>query len=282
MTKTIVGGCDIGAVSGKAVLFDGENILASVVIPSRPLPAKTAEEVLGKAADHAGVSPGDISYVVGTGYGRVKVPNAQKFVSEIACHARGAVWLCRDVATLIDIGGQDFKVISLVPDGSSKVRDFAMNDKCAAGTGRFLEVMAKVFEVSLERLGEMATKANRVLGISSQCTVFAESEVISLIAQENDIKEIIAGVCDSVASRVSALVHRVGLREKIYMSGGVAKNKGVRQALERRLQVRVWELPGDPQIVGALGAALLAMDALQGQQEKESLERRTCYMQSNK
>jgi predicted CoA-substrate-specific enzyme activase len=268
MSGPVVAGCDIGAVTGKAVLFNGDNILASAIIPSRPLPVKTAEEVLSKAAEQAKVSLGDIQYMVGTGYGRVRVPNAQKTISEIACHAKGASWLCRDVATLIDIGGQDSKVISLMTNGSGRVMDFAMNDKCAAGTGRFLETMAKVFEISLKQLGELSTQAERVKAIASQCTVFAESEVISLISHEADIREIIAGICDSVASRVSALVHRIGLREKVYMSGGVAKNKGVRQALQRRLGVTVWELPGDPQIIGALGAALLAMNALMDQQIK--------------
>jgi len=265
----IVAGCDIGSVAGKAVLFDGMQILSSVVIPSKPLPLKTAEELLDKAAKQAGVSLGDIKYIVGTGYGRVHVPNAQKTVSEIACHAKGAAWLCKDVATLIDIGGQDSKVISLASDGSGKVMDFAMNDKCAAGTGRFLEVMARAFEIPIGQFGERAMRAERFVGISSQCTVFAESEVICLIAQGNEMDQIIAGICDAVAARVSALVSRVGLREKVYMSGGVAKNTGVRHALQRRLGVTMWELTGDPLITGALGAAVLAMGALKERQRAD-------------
>ncbi len=264
MGLPIVAGCDIGSATGKAVLFNGKQILSSVVIPSKPLPANTAEEVLDKATKQAGVSSGDIQYVVGTGYGRVHVPNAQKTLSEIACHAKGAAWLCRDdVVTLIDVGGQDSKVISLASDGSGRSIDFAMNDKCAAGTGRFLEVMAKVFEITMVQFGERGLKADRVLGISSQCTVFAESEVICLIAQGHDVDQIIAGIYDAMASRVSGLVSRVGLREKVYMSGGVAKNMGMRQALQRRLGVTIWELPEDPQIIGALGAAVLAMEAFQ-------------------
>jgi len=266
MSQPIVAGCDVGSISGKAVIFNGKEILASAVIPSSPFPAKTAEEVLEKAAKQAGVAMGDIKYVVGTGYGRANVPNAQKTVSEIACHAKGAAWSCSDAATLIDVGGQDCKVISLASDGHGRVMDFSMNDKCAAGTGRFLEVMARVFELPIEEFGERALKAERILGISSQCTVFAESEVVCLIAQGHDIEQIIAGICDAVAARVSALVPRVGLREKVYMSGGVAKNIGVRQALQRRLKVTIWELTNDPLITGALGAAVLAMGAL-GQQE---------------
>ncbi|MBC8178139.1 MAG: 2-hydroxyglutaryl-CoA dehydratase [Desulfobacteraceae bacterium] len=266
MSQPIVAGCDVGSIWAKAVIFDGKEILASAVIPSSPFPAKTAEKVLEKAANKAGVSMGDIEYVVGTGYGRVNVPNAKKTVSEIACHAKGAAWSCSDVATLIDVGGQDCKVISLASDGHGRVMDFSMNDKCAAGTGRFLEVMAGVFELPIEEFGERALKAERILGISSQCTVFAESEVVCLIAQGHEIEQIIAGICDAVAARVSVLVPRVGLREKVYMSGGVAKNIGVRQALQRRLRVTIWELTEDPLIIGALGAAVLAMDALRQQQ----------------
>jgi len=267
MGSLIVAGCDIGSVSGKAVLFDGERILASVVVPSKPIPTQTSEEVLENVAKQAGVALGDIRYVVGTGYGRLQVPNAQKTSSEIACHAKGAAWLCKDVVTLIDIGGQDFKVISLASDGSGRVVDFGMNDKCAAGTGRFLEVMSKVFEIPIGQFGEQALKAHRVLGIASQCTVFAESEVICLIAQGHDKAEIVAGIFDAVAARVSHLVNRVGLREKVYMSGGVAKNVGVRQALERRLGVTMWELTENPSIIGALGAAVFAMELLQGQRQ---------------
>lgn len=258
----IVAGCDVGSVSGKVVLFDGEKILAHAVIPARPLPGRTAEDVLRLASEQAGVVPAEIQYMVGTGYGRMQVPNAQKTVSEIACHAKGAAWLRSDTATLIDVGGQDCKVISVAPDGSGRVLDFSMNDKCAAGTGRFLEVMAKVFEIPMEQFGEGALRAQRALGISSQCTVFAESEVVCLIAQGNDVDEIIAGICDAVASRVSSLVSRVGLREKVYMSGGVAMNVGVKAALERRLGVRIWSLSDNPVITGALGAALFAANAL--------------------
>ncbi|MBU1275758.1 MAG: hypothetical protein KJ720_10310 [Proteobacteria bacterium] len=263
----LVAGCDVGSVSGKAVLFDGEKIVSSAVIPARPVPVVTASEVLDLAAGQAGVTQADIDYLVGTGYGRVKVPNAQKAVSEITCHAKGAAFFNNDVATLIDVGGQDSKVISLGSDGSGRVMEFSMNDKCAAGTGRFLEVMAKVFEIPIEQFGEAALRAKRCLAISSQCTVFAESEVVCLIGQEHDLDEIIAGICDAVAARVATLVGRVGLREKVYMSGGVARNTGVRQKLERRLGVKIWELAGDPLITGALGAAVMAMEYLQGHRQ---------------
>lgn len=263
----LVAGCDIGSISGKAVVFNGERILGSAIIPARPVPAVTAQEVLALAAGQAGVSQADIQYLVGTGYGRVKVPHAQKAISEITCHARGAAFYNRDVATLIDVGGQDSKAISLASNGSGKVMEFSMNDKCAAGTGRFLEVMAKVFEVPIEHFGQAALRAERCLAISSQCTVFAESEVVCLIGQEHNLDEIIAGICDAVAARVATLVGRISLREKVYMSGGVARNLGVRQKLAERLGVNIWELAGDPLITGALGAALIAMEYLQGQRQ---------------
>lgn len=273
MATPIVAGCDIGSVSGKAVLFDGSKVLASAVVPGRTLPSKTASEVLTEAAKQAGVAVKDICCVVGTGYGRVQVPNVDKTVSEIACHARGAAWMCRDVGLLIDVGGQDSKVIALIPDGSGKVMDFAMNDKCAAGTGRFLQVMARVLETPIESFGEKAVDAKRVLGISSQCSVFAESEVVCLIAEGHDIGEISAGIFDAVALRVASLVSRVGLKEKVYMSGGVAKNVGVRLALERRLGVKLHQLPLNPVITGALGAAVFAMEYFQEQEQKAQTAR---------
>jgi len=262
VNSPLVAGFDIGSVSGKAVLFDGEAMLASALIPAKPLPTKTAEELLDNLTQQAGVKREDIGYIVGTGYGRRQVPNVQKTTSEISCHAKGSAWLCPDVATLIDIGGQDSKVISLENDGSGRVADFSMNDKCAAGTGRFLEVMARAFELPIEEFGKQALKAKKSLGIASQCTVFAESEVICLIAQGHDNTEIIAGIFDAVATRVAHLVSRVGLREKVFMSGGVAKNVGVKQALERALGVKLWEMPIDPSLIGALGAALFAWEAM--------------------
>jgi len=257
---TIVAGCDVGSITGKTVILDGGEIISSSVVPSRPLPARTAADTMGQALEKVGLDLKDVKYVVGTGYGRVKIPFANKTVSEIACHAKGAAWLMGTAGTLIDIGGQDCKAIALDEKVRGKVKSFVMNDKCAAGTGRFLEVMAAVFEINVDEMGPLAVQAKKIVPISSQCSVFAESEVISLIAEENDRADILAGVCDSAAGRIISLVGRVGLREDVIISGGVGKNIGVVRAIERRLGIEMKRLPGDPQIVGALGAAIIAQE----------------------
>ena len=200
---------------------------------------------------------GQIGRVVATGYGRIAVPFASKKVTEITCHARGAYHLFPQTRTVIDIGGQDSKVIRLGKDG--RVVDFVMNDKCAAGTGRFLEVMARALEVSLEDMGRLSDLARERLTISSMCTVFAESEVVSLIAEGHPKEDIIRGLHDAVSERVAGMAERVGLENGVTMTGGVAKNAGVVRSLEERLGVKI-SRPEEPQIVGALGAALIAAD----------------------
>jgi predicted CoA-substrate-specific enzyme activase len=254
----IVAGCDIGSITGKTVIMKDGAVISSSIVPSKPLSIKTANDTMNQALRKIGLSAKELNYIVGTGYGRVKIPFANKTFTEIACHARGAARLMETVRTLIDIGGQDIKVISLDERTMGKVKSFIMNDKCAAGTGRFLEVMAKVFEIEPKDIGPIALKAQKSIPISSQCSVFAESEVISLIAEGDDRSEILAGLCDSVAGRIESLVGRVGLREDVAISGGVGKNVGVTKALERRLGVQIKKLPSDPQLLGALGAAIIA------------------------
>ncbi|HHX86733.1 MAG TPA: 2-hydroxyglutaryl-CoA dehydratase, partial [Firmicutes bacterium] len=191
----------------------------------------------------------------------ISVPFANKQVTEITCHGKGAHFLFPAARTVIDIGGQDSKVIRLSDLGS--VVDFAMNEKCAAGTGRFLEVMAQALEVKLEDMAQIARKALRSVSISSMCTVFAESEVVSLIAEGTPREEIIRGLHQAVADRTSGLVHRVGLEKQVVMTGGVAKNAGAVHCLEEKLKVKI-VVPEEPQITGALGAALVACDAVNG------------------
>jgi len=193
--------------------------------------------------------------VVATGYGRNSVRVADRAVTEITCHAAGAVFLRPGVRTVIDIGGQDSKIIVLEENG--RVKDFAMNDKCAAGTGRFLEVMARALEVDLDQFGAFAANAERPAAISSLCTVFAESEVISLIAKGEIRENIIAGIHDAVSARVMAMAGRLDLREPMMMTGGVAKNSGVVRALERRSGLAI-EVSPLAQVTGAIGAALIA------------------------
>jgi predicted CoA-substrate-specific enzyme activase len=194
---------------------------------------------------------------VATGYGRVAVAFADRQVTEISCYARGIHHLYPQVQTVIDIGGQDSKVVAVGPGG--RPLDFAMNDKCAAGTGRFLEVMARALQLDLAEIGPNALRARRAADISSTCTVFAESEVISLVARGVDREEILAGICQAIARRVGAMARRVGVVPPVAIAGGVAKNVGVVNALEQFLGEELL-VPPEPQIVGALGAALLARD----------------------
>ncbi|MBA7478114.1 2-hydroxyisocaproyl-CoA dehydratase activator [subsurface metagenome] len=199
-----------------------------------------------------------LKYIIVTGYGRVSAPFADRTVTEITCHGRGARFISPEIRTVIDIGGQDAKVISLGESG--RVIEFVMNDKCASGTGRFLESAAQlVLYVPLEELGRLSSMATNVCKISSTCTVFAQTEIVSLLAAGESKENIIAGLHYAIASRVGSMVNRVGVRPVIMMSGGVAKNMGVREALERELKTEIM-VPTtiDPQLVGALGAALIA------------------------
>ncbi|KYK32737.1 MAG: 2-hydroxyglutaryl-CoA dehydratase [Theionarchaea archaeon] len=251
-------GIDIGASTAKVVLIDDE-IVSKIVVPSGFDTVKTAEEVFEKGVQKAGIARDDVEYTVATGYGRAVVPMASKSITEITCHAKGAFYLDDTVRTVIDIGGQDSKGISL--DDTGRVQDFVMNDKCAAGTGRFLEVMAKALEVELEELGGLSLKSEEKVSISSTCTVFAESEVISYKNQGKKKEDIIAGVHEAIASRIYAMVNQIPVQEKIMVTGGVALNQGVVKALETKMQKETI-VAEDPQIVGALGAALLARESI--------------------
>ena len=247
-------GIDIGASTAKVVVFDNE-ILSAVVVPSKFDTVKTAEEIFEKGLEKANMTREDVDYIIATGYGRIMVPLASKTVTEITCHAAGAYYLDQNVRTVIDIGGQDSKGISL--DDTGRVQDFVMNDKCAAGTGRFLEVMARALEVDLEDLGALSSKSQEKVSISSTCTVFAESEVISHKNQGKKKEDIIAGLHEAIASRIYSMVNQIPVRDKIMVTGGVAFNCGVVKALETKMGKKV-TIAEDPQIVGALGAALLA------------------------
>jgi predicted CoA-substrate-specific enzyme activase len=258
----IVGGCDVGSTTGKAVVVDEARILAHFIAPSTTKPEETARAVMAEAVKMAGLSSvEELGYVVGTGYGRMKVPFANENISEITCHARGAHWMNPAVRTVVDIGGQDCKVISL--DAKGKVLEFAMNDRCAAGTGRFFEAMARVLGCGLDGISSLENQGDNAATISSQCSVFAESEVITLINEGVDLSNIIAGINNSVANRLFSMVRRIGLTQELVLTGGCSKNAGLAKALEKRLGVGVTTLPQDPQIAGAVGAALIASEKLQ-------------------
>ncbi|MBI2890696.1 MAG: 2-hydroxyglutaryl-CoA dehydratase [Nitrospirae bacterium] len=254
-------GLDIGSLSCDAVVVDrDEKVRASTVVPTgarnRQAIARATEEVLAAA----GIAKEDITAIVSTGYGRERVEGRLTAVTEITCHARGIRALFPDTQLLIDIGGQDSKAIRLNKEG--KVVQFAMNDKCAAGTGRFLEAMARALQVEIDELGEMDLGSQSGLALSSMCTVFAESEVVSLIADGHEVKEIVAGLNRAIARRTLSLVKRVSPQINgvaVAMSGGVARNAGVVRAIGEVLKCGV-VVPPEPDTVGALGAALIARE----------------------
>ena len=260
----IVGGCDVGSATGKAVVMRDGEIVSYVIIPSTTKPEVTARLVMDEAIEKASLSSiDDLDYIVGTGYGRLKVPFANENISEITCHAHGAHWMSPTVRTVIDIGGQDCKVMSL--DDKGKVVEFVMNDRCAAGTGRFFEAMARALDCGLEGLSSLSLQANHPATITSQCSVFAESEVITLVNEGVELVDIVAGLHNSIAGRLNSMVRKVGLVEDVALTGGCAKNDGLARALENKLGVSVKKLPQDPQSAGAVGAALLAKEKVKAQ-----------------
>ena len=250
------GGCDAGSTYTKCVIIDETGkIVASVTKRSRINPVLSAQDALDDAvAQVQGLnSAKDLKYLIGTGYGRNKVPFADENISEISCHAMGVHVTAPEVKAVIDIGGQDVKGIAIDTDGT--VLNFAMNDKCAAGTGRFFESMARAFEMSLEDFSNLSLKAKNVIPITAQCAVFAESEVISLVGEGKPMEEIAAGIELSVAKRCFVMAKKAGAVDNIALTGGCAKNEGLKQAIEKVLKIKVTELAIDPQLMGALGAA---------------------------
>jgi predicted CoA-substrate-specific enzyme activase len=252
-------GVDIGSRTSKAVVIDrcyrvlGEALLDTAVVPGR-----SGLQALEQALAKARLDSSALTNIVATGYGRVQADFAQKTLTEISCHARGVHAIENKIRTVIDIGGQDSKVIKI--DGSGRVLDFAMNDRCAAGTGKFLEVMARALDTDLDEFAGLYFTARKPCCISSVCTVFAESEVISLMAEGSSRENIIAGLHQAVAKRVANMVLRLGLEEKVGFTGGVAKNQGMMRALEQELGIKFRRLKYNPQLVGALGAAILACE----------------------
>ena len=254
---TYTAGVDVGAITAKAAIFDGQDLLATAIILAGYDRAAAAVQALDQALAQAGLTREQITRLVGTGYGRIQVHGADRTVTEITCHARGAHYLCPDVRTVIDIGGQDSKGISVGAGG--KVLDFVMNDMCAAGTGRFLEVMAHALEEDLVNFGPIALSAPRHAKISSTCTVFAESEVITHVAKGVPKAEVIAGIHDAIATRISIMAGRIPIRDAVVLTGGVARNPGVARMLEQKLGHTI-VVPEQAQLAGAIGAALIARE----------------------
>jgi predicted CoA-substrate-specific enzyme activase len=258
LKKTVFAGIDVGSMTTKAAIVDEAGSLVGRAIRHTGADgAAAAESALGEALASASRGRDELGYLVATGYGRGRVEGASAAVTEITCHARGAVRLLPSTRTVVDIGGQDSKAIRI--DERGRVLAFQMNDKCAAGTGRFLEVMARALEIELKDLGPLSLKGRDDLRVSSVCTVFAESEVVGLIAAGRSREDIILAIHNAVADRTEALVARVGLKTDLTVTGGVAKNTGLMDVLTRRLGVAL-RIPAEPQIAGALGAALIARE----------------------
>lgn len=253
-----VAGIDSGSTSTDVVIMDTEeHIVSTVILPTGGGANISAEHALRDALNKVGLSRSDISVIFKTGYGRDYIADGDDSVTEITCHARGAHFLSPESRTVIDIGGQDSKVIRI--DKTGAVLNFVMNDKCAAGTGRFLEMMARALGLTLKQISEIGLDWKEDITISSMCTVFAESEVVSLVAQNRALEDIVHGLNCSVASKVAALVNRVSPKEGYVMTGGVAKNRGVVKALEERLGTKLF-VCDEAQLCGALGAALFALE----------------------
>ncbi len=250
-------GIDAGSRTTKAVLLDDEGNLVSAIRPTGINVGATAEEVFGDVLGQVDATHRDVKYLVGTGYGRVSLEFADTTVTELSCHALGANFINPEIRMVIDIGGQDSKVIQLDENGS--MVDFIMNDKCAAGTGKFLEMVARKLETDLENLSDIHFESEQPCAINSMCVVFVETEIISLLARGESAANIVSGVNWAFANRIGNMARRLGIKEQYVLTGGVAKNRGLKDALNQYLGVPFAPLGIDPQINGALGAAVLAL-----------------------
>ncbi len=270
----ITAGVDIGSLSADVVILKDNEILGYSVIRTGPDSAKTAraatdaalEDVKSKGTD---LKLEDMDYIVSTGYGRVIVPFAQKNITEISCHAKGANWFFPGVRTILDMGGQDCKAIKC--DEIGKVKKFHMNDKCAAGTGRSMEVMADLLDIKLEDIGPLSLQMKDEFDIpviSTICVIFAKSEVLSLVRKGIPVENVLAGLCEATAKRVKTQINVVGAEEEFVITGGIAKNEGVVKRVEELVGMKA-NICFEPQIVGALGAAIFARDRYEKQLKNE-------------
>lgn len=250
-------GIDSGSVATKGVIYDGEMMVDHLIIPTGWSPKKASNQILNRLLERADTTENQVK-VIATGYGRKSIPTADKVITEITCHAKGAHFLDKDVRTIVDIGGQDSKVISIDENGS--VIDFLMNEKCAAGTGRFLEVMVNLLEEDLDDLDKL-TDGAKPETINSMCTVFAESEVISLLAKGASKESVAAGIIHSIAARTISLLGKISVRDKVLFTGGLANSDVLREVLSNKLKREI-DTSEYSQIAGALGAAVIGWDKL--------------------
>ncbi len=252
----IFAGIDIGSLTGKCVLLEWEDIKASKVIRVKKTPVETARRVFDIVLEESGINEEDVSYIVSTGYGRDNISFSNKSLTEISAHGIGAHFLLPSVRTIIDIGGQDCKVISI--DRTGKLIEFGMNEKCSAGTGRYLEIMADMLNISLTELGTLSLKSKTPINIKSTCSIYAQAEVLQYISSGVKKANITSGINKAMAERVFSMTRRIKVKKEVVISGGVAKNVGVVQYLEDMIGLDFIKMPVDPQIVGALGAAVIA------------------------
>jgi predicted CoA-substrate-specific enzyme activase len=256
-----VAGIDMGAKSAKVIIMDGEKeVRGKSAVRTRPDFTAVSKEALGIALEQAGIKENDLSYVATTGFGRYNVPFRDIQITDITCVGRGAVHLFPKTRCILDIGAQSTRAIRVLENG--KVREFRTNDKCAAGAGGFIERASKYLEITIEQAGELSMRADKPQTISSVCAVLAESEIINHVSNGQTVENILYGVHLSLASRAMALLKRVGLEEEITFVGGVARQKGIVKALEETVKKKV-NVSDEPEMVGAIGAALLALKRLE-------------------
>jgi predicted CoA-substrate-specific enzyme activase len=251
-------GVDSGSTQTKGVIMDANGRIAGrSLLDTGANTTRASERAFHAALADAGLDPSVVKYTVGTGYGRYKITFGNTQITEITCHAKGAHHLFPGTCTVVDIGGQDTKGIRVGPEG--EVIDFVMNDKCAAGTGRFLGVAAEVLDLPLDDLGPISLQARKPVDISSTCTVFAETEIMSYLAQKKKLEDILMGMHLAIAQRTVSLVRRVGMNREVTFTGGVSRNKGMVQALTEALETPL-NVSEESQYMGAIGAALFAME----------------------
>ena len=248
-------GIDIGSTMTKVVIMNN-GIISSIIGPTGPEQRRLANKVMERALKEVDLPFNAITYVVATGYGRINVPFADKQITEISCHAKGVASFFPEARTIIDVGGQDCKGIRI---NNGKPIDFVMNDKCAAGTGRFLEIIADALGINIEKMGEIGLEGNNPAKISNICTIFAEQEVVARLAEGVPLNDLVAGILESLANRISRMVNRLQVAEEVVVTGGGAKNVGLVKALSDKLG-HATLVPSDPLLTGAVGAALLGKD----------------------
>ncbi|MBI3097262.1 MAG: hypothetical protein HYY93_03310 [Planctomycetes bacterium] len=263
-------GVDVGSTQTKAILIDGRRAIAARgLVDTGANVSRAAERGFETLCREAGIDRKEVAYVVGTGYGRYKVTFGDAQITEITCHARGAHFLFPTTRTVIDIGGQDTKAIRVGPAGD--VVDFSMNDKCAAGTGRFLSAAAEVLDMKLDEIGPVSLKATDPVRLSSVCTVFVESDIMSYLAQDRTPPDILAGVHQSIATRTIALLRRIGMEPEYTMTGGVARNIGMVKSIEEKLGTTL-NVSADSHFIGAIGAALFALERAEAAGRKDGVK----------